>query len=193
MPEPTEPVIPAEPTTEPTNPATPVAPVVPDPQGQKTPEELAADVEKWKSMARKHEDASKSKDERLKRLDEIEESQKTEAQKLIERAEKAEVRALELEVRAMRAEVASAKGVPANLITGSTKEEMEVAADALVAFKGKPVIPDTGGGTRGGNIDGQTAQLTQADLDKLTAEKRYDEIAAAQSAGRFSDLLSNKS
>lgn len=157
----------------------------------KTPEELAADVDKWKAMSRKHEKDAIANADKAKRLDALEESQKTELQKLADRAEAAEARSNELEARTIRAEVAAAKGVPANLLTGSTKEEMEAAADALVAFKGKQVIPDTGGGARGSDVGG-AAQLTQADLDKLAREGKHEEIEAARAAGRFNDLLGIK-
>lgn len=181
----TDPIITPNPLNEPPKPD----PIKPnegesDPKGQPTPEELAADVEKWKAMARKHEDASKSKDDRLKKLDELEESQKTEAQKLIDRAEKAEARATEIEVRATRAEVAAAKGVPVNLITGSTKEEMESNADALVAFKGTPIKPDMGQGSRGDDI-GSKKQLSQSELDAMTPEQ----INEARHSGRLDTLL----
>ena len=65
-----------------------------------------------------------------------EEAQKTEAQKTADRLAAAEKRAAELEVKALRAEVAASKGVPAELLTGSTKQELEAAADALIEFKG---------------------------------------------------------
>jgi DNA repair exonuclease SbcCD ATPase subunit len=81
---------------------------------------------------------------------EWEEAQKTEAQKAQERLDAAEKRASELELKVTRAEVAAAKGVPANLLTGSTQEELEASADALIAFKGEPQpqrlhIPNEGG------------------------------------------------
>jgi hypothetical protein len=137
-------------------------------------------------MARKHEDASKSKDDRLKRLDEIEESQKTESQRLIERAEKAEAHAKEIEVRATRAEVAAAKGVPVSLVTGTTKEEMESAADALIAFRGTPLKPDMGGGARGGDVGDKKVQITS--LEGMTSAQ----IVQAKKDGLLNDLLEGK-
>jgi len=71
------------------------------------------------------------------RLNEIEEANKTEAEKAAARAEAAEKRASELEAKALRAEVAASKGVPVVLLTGSTQEELEAAADALIAFRGE--------------------------------------------------------
>jgi hypothetical protein len=71
------------------------------------------------------------------RLKALEEANKTEAEKTAERLAAAEKRAAELESKALRAEVAAAKGVPVNLLTGSTQEELEAAADALIAFRGE--------------------------------------------------------
>lgn len=73
----------------------------------------------------------------VKKLKEYEDRDKTETQKLAERAEAAEKRANELEARSVRAEVAAAKGVPANLLSGSTQAELEASADALIAFRGE--------------------------------------------------------
>jgi len=82
------------------------------------------------------------------KLAQFEESQKTEAQKSQERLEAAEKRVAEFESKAVRAEVAAAKGVPVALLSGSTQEELEASADALIAFKGEQakglVLPDQG-------------------------------------------------
>jgi hypothetical protein len=75
---------------------------------------------------------------RLK-LQEFEDRDKSEAQKLAERAEAAEKRAVELEVRALRLEVASEKGLTpaqAKRLVGSTREELEAdAAELVETFK----------------------------------------------------------
>jgi septal ring factor EnvC (AmiA/AmiB activator) len=76
---------------------------------------------------------------------EWEEANKTEVQKTADRLAAAEKRATELEAKALRSEVAAAKGVPSALLTGSTQEELEAAADALIAFRGeqKPAGPSS--------------------------------------------------
>ncbi|RJU01982.1 hypothetical protein D6T65_05010 [Arthrobacter frigidicola] len=74
---------------------------------------------------------------RAAKLAKIEEANKSEAEKAEARAAAAEKRATELEVKALRAEVANAKGVPAALLSGSTQEELEAAADALIEFRGE--------------------------------------------------------
>lgn len=71
---------------------------------------------------------------------ELEEANKTEAQKTADRLAAAEKRAAELEAKALRSEVAAAKGVPSALLTGSTQEELEAAADALIAFRGESKV-----------------------------------------------------
>ena len=71
---------------------------------------------------------------------EWEEANKTEVQKTADRLAAAEKRATELEAKALRSEVAAAKGVPSALLTGSTQEELEAAADALIAFRGEPKV-----------------------------------------------------
>jgi hypothetical protein len=79
------------------------------------------------------------------RLAQLEEANKTEAQKTADKLAAAEKRASELEGKALRAEVAAAKGVPVSLLTGSTQEELEAAADALIAYRGeqKPAGPSS--------------------------------------------------
>ena len=87
-----------------------------------------AETEKWKTLARQHEANSK-------KLLAIEESQKTEAQKLVDARAAAEKTATDSQAEAMRLRVAVAKGLPADLIDrlhGSTKEELEADADALL-------------------------------------------------------------
>lgn len=82
---------------------------------------------------------------RAAKLAEIESANQTEAEKVQARLDAAEKRASELEAKALRAEVAAAKGVPTALLTGSTVEELEAAADALIAFRGeqKPAGPSS--------------------------------------------------
>lgn len=69
-------------------------------------------------------------------LDQIRDSHKTEAQKAQERILAAEKRAADLELKAARAVVAASKGVPPELLSGSTQEELEASAEALIKFRG---------------------------------------------------------
>lgn len=115
--------VPAEPANEAQQPATP------------------AQETDWKAEARKWEERAKANKTAAEKLAEIEESSKTADQKAAERLELAERRAVELEQKADRAEVAAEKGVPIGLIHGSTRAEMEAAADALIEFRGTPNTP----------------------------------------------------
>lgn len=94
------------------------------------------------------------------KLEEIEQANKTEAEKAAARAEAAEKRANELEAKALKAEVAASKGVPAALLTGSTQEELEESADALIAFRGEQkAAPSSSalGRVNQGKVKGTTA------------------------------------
>lgn len=79
---------------------------------------------------------------------EWEDAQKTEAQKAQEALEQAQKELAETRLKAARAEVAAEKGVPVELLSGSTREELEASAEALIAFRGErakgPVIPGQG-------------------------------------------------
>jgi hypothetical protein len=100
-----------------------------------------AEARKWESRAKDNLAKANAHEDAARRLAEIEEAQKTEAQKAQERLDAAEKRAAELELRSIRAEVAAAKGVPANLLAGTTQEELEASADELIKFRGEQKPP----------------------------------------------------
>ena len=83
--------------------------------------------------------------EKAAKFDEAEEAAKSDLQKATERANslQAELDAMKSaeQLRKMREEVASDKGVPANLLTGSTKEECEAQAAAMIEWA-KPTYPN---------------------------------------------------
>lgn len=76
---------------------------------------------------------------KAQRLAEIEEANKTEAEKMAEQLATLQAKVTEYETReqinAWKAEVAEATGVPANALAGNTKEEIEAHAETL-----KPLI-----------------------------------------------------
>jgi len=123
----------------------------------------------------------------------IQDANKTENEKLLERIAAAEKAATETsekltasEQRALRSEVALAKGVPVELLTGTTQEELEASATTLLAFKGTPPRPDMGGGARGGDIGDSKKQLTS--VEGMTSA----EIVQAKEEGLLNDLLAGK-
>lgn len=95
-----------------------------------------AEAAKWKALARKHEGAAK-------KLGDLEDAQKTEAQRLEERAASAEQHAAELQGELLRLQVAAAKGLPPELaarLRGGSEEELTEDADRLLALL-KPAAP----------------------------------------------------
>ncbi len=90
--------------------------------------------------------ANKEAETLRRKLQEFEDRDKTEAQKLAGRAEAAEKRAADLETRSLRLEVASERGLTsaqAKRLVGSTREELEAdAVELLETFKvAAPVSP----------------------------------------------------
>lgn len=112
-----------------------------------------SEAEKWKALARKHEQAAKANAGAAKQLAEIADRDKSDQQKLAERAEAAEKRAAEVELRALRHEVALAKGLTssqAKRLVGSTEAELLADADELLSDikSGRPPV-DVDQGVRG--------------------------------------------
>lgn len=73
-------------------------------------------------------------------FDKAQEASKTEVQRAIERAEKAEAALASVQSSSLRAEVALAKGLTptqAKRLVGSTREELEADADELIKDLGK--------------------------------------------------------
>lgn len=125
--------------------------------------------------------------EKATRLDEIEESQKSELEKWQARAEAAEKWKQDRETRdaaaELAAEVAKDKGVPVSALRGSTREELEAhAAEILALLPEKPkVATDGSGGNRGDDIESQT-------IDDLASR-----IAEAEKARNFPLAITLKS
>lgn len=97
--------------------------------------DLQAQLDKWKALARENEKRAKANAEAAKKLQEIEDSKKSELEKLSEAQQVAERRAAEAEQRAMRLEVAAEKGLTpaqAKRLVGATREELEADADELL-------------------------------------------------------------
>lgn len=159
--------------------------------------DLAAQVTHWKQMARKNEARAKENAEKAKKFDELEEASKSELQKALEAQQAAEARAAAAEVAALRGKVAAAKGVPLDLLTGATEEEITAAADALLAWRtpaggdgqqGKPPAASSAAagvaGAQGEPIRG-VEQLTRDVLKRMTAA----EINKARREGRLDKLM----
>lgn len=91
------------------------------------------------------------------RLKEFEDRDKTEAQKLLERAETAERAVEQARTEALRSKVAATKGLPADLhefLTAATEDDLNAQADRLLARIAPPDtqrVPVFNGGPREGN------------------------------------------
>jgi len=95
--------------------------------------DLAAELEKWKSLSKKNEQRAKANADKAQRFDEIEEANKSEKQKLEDGLAAARQEAAELRTFAMRAEKSASTGVPMSVIPNGTEEAMD---EAIAAHKG---------------------------------------------------------
>lgn len=146
-----------------------------------------AEAKRWKELSRKNEARAKENAEKARMFDEHEEQGKTELQKALDKAAQAEARVKALEVQATRAQVAAAKGVDADLLSGSTLEELEASADRLLAWRGAQIpkgAPASDAGHRGEEIR-SSKQLTREDLKNMSAEQ----INQARRAGQLNDVM----
>ena len=113
-------------TPAPTDPTTP--PVEAPPAQEAKPDT------DWKAEARKWERLAKENKLAADKLTALEESQKTEAQRLADRAAQAERERDEARLEALKVKVGAAKKLPADvvdLLKGSTEEELAAHADRL--------------------------------------------------------------
>ena len=90
---------------------------------------------KWKAMSRKHEADAKANRDAAKKLAEIEEANKTEAQKAADKATLSDKAAADAKQELARLRVAMRKGLTeaqAKRLIGATEEELEADADELL-------------------------------------------------------------
>jgi membrane protein involved in colicin uptake len=146
-----------------------------------------AEARKWKELSRKNEARMKENAEKAKLYDEAQEQGKSELQKAQEAAAKAEARATALEAKVLRAQVAAAKGVDADLLSGTSQEELEASADRLIAWRGAQTpkgAPSSDAGVRGDEIRA-VKQLTREDLKKMSPA----EILKARKDGQLNNIM----
>lgn len=103
-------------------------------QSADTEPDWKAEAEKWKGLARKHEETWKANSEKVAEYDRLVEASKTDQQRLEERAAAAEGKVTGLAAENLRYRVGLAKGLPPQLIgrlQGASQEELEKDADVL--------------------------------------------------------------
>lgn len=101
---------------------------------EKPAKDWESEAAKWRTMSRQHEKTAKANAEAARRLAEIEDAQKSEADRQAERLAAAERRAVEAETARARLLAAAAYNVPAGLLDrlgGSTEDEINEAAQAI--------------------------------------------------------------
>ena len=141
-----------------------------------------AEARKWKELSRKNESRMKENAEKARLYDEAQEQGKAQ-----EAAAKAEARAAAMEAEAMRAKVAAATGVDADLLSGSSEEELRASAERLLAWRGAQVpkgAPAADAGVRGDEIRA-ARQLTREDLKKMSPA----EIIKARQDGQLNNIM----
>lgn len=113
----------------------------PDPKPEAPKPETPAQETDWRAEARKWEARAKENKDAAARLAEIEETQKTEAQKQAEALEAANKELAKYKHREQVTNWAKEitqdekfKGVPANALRGNTREELESHAEVLAAL-----------------------------------------------------------
>lgn len=146
-----------------------------------------AEARKWKELSRKNESRMKENAEKARLYDEAQEQGKSELQKAQEAAAKAEARAAAMEAEAMRAKVAAATGVDADLLSGSSEEELRASAERLLAWRAAQVpkgAPASDAGVRGEEIRA-VRQLTRDDLKKMSPS----EIIKARKDGQLNNIM----
>lgn len=159
------------------------------------PTDSAAEVEKWKALARKNEARAKENAEKAQRLDALEEANKTEQQKLSDAADLARKEAAETAVELAKLRAAVKHGLSDDdleLLGTGTAEEIEGRAERLAArLKGAaapahPAPSSDGQGKQGEPVTAGVKQLTRTEYDRLTPEQKIE----AQETGQLRDLLS---
>lgn len=134
-----------------TTPATPPAQETPAPVVEQPPAQAKPEID-WKAEARKHEARAKENAAAAAKLAELEEAQKTESQKLTDRAVAAEKERDAARLDALRVRVGAAKNLPADMIDrlrGDTEDELSADADRLAAHLKTGVRTDPDMGPRG--------------------------------------------
>lgn len=146
-----------------------------------------AEARKWKELSRKNESRMKENAEKAKLYDKAQEQGKSELQKAQEAAAKAEARVTALESKVLRSQVAATKGVDADLLSGTSQEELEASADRLLAWRSAQNpkgAPAADAGVRGDEIRA-VKQLTREDLKKMSSA----EILKARKDGQLNDIM----
>lgn len=190
------------PTPAPAAPEAPAPTPAPAPTDAPAPTPPAADeplgATGIKALTTERDARAKAERELAALRKEIEDSKKTAEQKSADDLAAEKRTSQENAAKALRYEIAAEKGLDlkfASRLNGSTKEELEADADALMALipgTDKPATPPTPNGPtvpaqQPGSTQGQ-AVITQADLDALYESGKHTEINRLRKEGRLVHL-----
>lgn len=148
-----------------------------------------SEAKKWKALARKHEARAKANVAAARRVEELENEGKSEAEKLSDRASAAEERANAAEQRALRLEVAAAKGLSpaqAKRLVGTSREELEADADELLETFGTSAKPDKAGSNGAKHRPRENLRPgASSEEDLPISREQASKIAASIESGGF--------
>lgn len=141
------------------------------PHGNEDETDWKAEARKWENRAK----ASKADGEDAAKWRDYESGQKTDNEQLAGKLATAEEAATQASTKLLRYEVASEKGVPSeavDLLTGSSRDELEAAADkllSLIASQSKTQLtkPDYNSGKPAGKTSSTADQFAAALNDVL--------------------------
>lgn len=179
----TTPTPPAEPGSTPPEPASqppapPATPAPPAPAAQPAETDWKAEARKWEKLAKENKGAAE-------KLTALEESQKSEAQKLADRATKAEETAATAKAEALRWRIAAKNGISDEdaeiFLTGTSEDALTKQAERLVALRGTTQQPPAAGGAPGQRTPVEA--LRPGAMPNPPEPTLADQIAAAEKAG----------
>ncbi|MFC9769465.1 hypothetical protein [Rhodococcus jostii] len=156
-------------------PADPPQEGTPTPDQDTLPDWVREKLTKANREAAKYRTEAKANADAAKRLAEIEEANKSEADKAAERLAAAEQRARELEAKAVRAEIAGDVGIPAEILSGpadQSTESLQGFAEKVIAWRDQSAPPPPATGVHV-PTEGKTAPSVSID----------DQIAEAERSG----------
>ena len=122
-----------------------------------------------------------------------EDAQKSETERLTEQLEQFKTEAATAKAETLRLRVAAESGLPADLhefLVGDDEDQLRAKAQKLMAATAAATAPRAPAPdpTQGAKPGQGTAQLTRADLARMTPQ----EIVAAQESGRLDDLMAGR-
>lgn len=132
------------------------------PEDDRTVDKEATD---WKSEARKWEQRAKANATAAEELTKLKESEKTELQRLQERAEQAEARLAQTEIQSMHARLAAEYGVPVEAIHGDDEDTARQSAQTVVEWASSTFQPKKKTPSRG-------LQSGASSSDRLSGKER---------------------